>query len=434
MPSERSDTRGIDVDHPAEEDEETAEDEEDSDLDEEQAEEESGGDAEAGGDEEVEEVEAEEVVPESRPRPKKAAAPARKASREPPEQEPRSGRRIWVVVLVLLIIVPAAGLIYFFYGPSGEIQAIDLIAQEYTDSNGVTGMSLVAQVNTGKPSHLSGDADMAIIYKGATTWTGKMGISESQGTKSIPLSLFAEGNGDYKVQVRFQGKSSSTTFTESHIIERLNVTAFNMTRMTNSTIDYGTARLGVRIIFLSNSSESQKAVTGDSLSIEITGGGGSNNYTENIANKVQLNLNYSVPGIESYNATRNTYTVKVTFQNSKVRPVSQLSTITTLGVDPKTNLTNIMVFVPPKAEAGPDQTVQWKLVDGGGKVTLDGSKSFGYGGARITNWTWDCGDDWIEDTEMATHTYKNPGNYLVKLLVVDNYGNTDIDTCTVVVN
>jgi plastocyanin len=320
-----------------------------------------------------------------------------------------------------------AGLVYFFYGPSGDIQAIDLIAQTYTEvSSGVSGMSLVAQVNTGKPSHLSGTADLTISCKGATTYTGTMGISESQGQKNIPLSQFAIGNGEYIVRATFQGRSSTTTFTASSIIERLNITAYNITRMSNSTIEYGTARMGVRVIFMSNSFESQMAIAGDRLDIEITGGGGTSKYTENIARKPQLNVNYSVPG-------NGNYTVKATFHNSKVKTDSQYSTFTTLATDAQTNQTFVMVFMPPKAAAGPDQTVQWKLVDGGGKVTLDGSNSIAYGGGRVTNWTWDYGDGYIEEGMKVTYTFQNRDTYIVTLLVSDNNGNTDTDTCTVTV-
>ena len=417
MPSGRSNVKGIDVDVPADENEEMAEDEEPSGDDE-------GTDTEEY-DEGVEEVEADEEH-EERPKPSKRAPSAGRRSREAPEEEPGSGRRIWAVVLALLIIVPVVGLAFFFWGPSGDIQAIDLIAQEYTDKAGITGMSLVAQVNTGKPSHLSGTSDLTISYNGATTYTGTMGISESQGYKTIPLSQFAVANGDYSVQVKFQGKTSSTTFTEMHIIEKVNVTAYAMTRMTNTTIDYGTARMGVRIIFMSNSSESQMAIASDRLDIEITGGGGTGKYSENVASRLQLNVDYPVPGAGNY-------TVKVTFQNSKVKAGSPLSTITTLGIDSQTDKSFTIVNIPPRAEAGPDQTVQWKLVDGGGKVTLDGSNSIGYGGATIELWTWDLHDGNIADGKTITYTYTQRNTYNVILTVSDNNGNTDSDTCTVTV-
>ena len=117
------------------------------------------------------------------------------------------------------------------------------------------------------------------------------GLTIKHLTKTNGSSMI-NGNGEYTVQAKFQGKSSSTTFTESKLIEKLNVTAFNITRMTNSTLDFGTARMGVRVIFMSSSNQSQMAIATDKLDIEITGGGGTSNYTGNVANMMQLNVNY----------------------------------------------------------------------------------------------------------------------------------------------
>ena len=442
MPSQKPDTRGIDVDTSAKDDEESVDGEgaenEDAVLEDEKTGEEGasedekysdepGGEDEEEYDEGVEEVEAEEVVPAARSGHSKRRPAAKRASRPAPRETPGPGRRIWVVVVAILIIVPVIGLVYFFYGPSGEIQRMDLIAQPYTDSFGISGLSLVAQLDTGKPSRLSGTADLLVSFKGNTTYTGTMGISDSQGSKTIPLGRFAIGNGEYTVQAKFQGKASSTTFMASGIIERLNITAYNITRMTNSTLEYGTARMGVRVIFMSASFETQMATANEKLDIEITGGGGVSKFTENIASKLQLNTNYSLPG-------NGNYTVKATFHNSKVKADSQYSTITTLANDAHTNGTYVMVFIPPKAEAGPDQTVQWKLADGGGKVTLDGSNSIGYGGAKVEFWTWDYGDGYIEDGMKVTYTFQNRDTYFVTLLVSDNNGNTDTDTVRVTVN
>jgi hypothetical protein len=418
MPSGRPDTKGIDIDHPAGDEEETAEDEEPS--------EEAGGEDDEEYNEGIEEVEAEEVAADEGQKPSKRRPAAGRASSAAPEEKPGSGRRIWAIVIAILIIIPVIGLAYFFYGPSGEIQKIDLIAQPYTDNAGISGMSLVVQVDTGKPSHLSGTAELTVVYKDAPTYTGTVGISESQGFKSIPLSQFAIGNGEYTVQAKFLGKTSSTTFTESQIIEKVNVTAYNITRMSNSTIGYGTARMGITVLFLSNSSVSQMAIATDKLDIEITGGGGTSKYAENVASKMQLNVNYSVPG-------NGNYTVKVTFQNSKVRTGSQYSTIAALAADSRTNQPYVMVFMPPKAEAGPDQTVQWKLVDGGGKVTLDGSNSIAYGGAVVEVWTWDLNDGNIADGKTVTYIFKERTKYPVILLIMDNNGNTDTDICNVTV-
>lgn len=429
MPSNKPSEWGVAADDTVEDDED-AEGEADEEVgdQEDEAAAPDGDDAEEA--QEVEEVEPADEEPAPRPRPSKSRPKAARAGRPQPKQPHRTGRMIWALVLAVIIIVPLAGVIFFYYGPAGDVQRIDVIAQPYTDKTG-SGMFLAATVDTGKPSSLSGKADVTTSFNGSNTYTGTIDISDSQGTKSIPFKDFCVGNGDYRVDVKFMGKSSAATFKATGIIEKLTVNAFNITRKDNATMEPGTARMGVLVIFMSAAGQAQMPVTADSVDININGGGGFSKYTESVGAKTQLSTTYALPG-------NGNYTINTTFHNSKVKADSKYATISQLASDSNSNLPYIMVFIPPNANAGNDQTVQWKALDGGGKVTLDGSRSMAYGGATIVNYQWDYGDGTYETGMIVTHVFPQKNDnfapyYDVILTVTDSNGSLSMDDVHIIV-
>lgn len=82
----------------------------------------------------------------------------------------------------------------------------------------------------------------------------------------------------------------------------------------------------------------------------------------------------------------------------------------------------------PEADAGVDQTI-----NEGDEVTLSGDKS--WSDVSELEFTWDFGDD-IDDEKgsTVTHQYNKNGKYTVRLIVKDDYDQTDIDTITITVN
>jgi hypothetical protein len=82
--------------------------------------------------------------------------------------------------------------------------------------------------------------------------------------------------------------------------------------------------------------------------------------------------------------------------------------------------------------------VQWKLADGGGKVTLDGGRSIAYGGAIIVSWFWQYPDLTGEEGKVVTYTFANKNTvdnpyYVVLLTVTDTNGGIDTDEVHVTV-
>ncbi len=80
----------------------------------------------------------------------------------------------------------------------------------------------------------------------------------------------------------------------------------------------------------------------------------------------------------------------------------------------------------PVAMAGPDMTVAEDS-----PVAFDGSASYDPDGT-IVSYVWNFGDGYSETGSHATHTFTQPGTYLVTLTVMDNLGRTDQDTLTVI--
>lgn len=375
-----------------------------------------------------------EVMAE-RPRRRRHGKGRRRHGRPGPPEQPRKPiKKIYVLIIALVIIVPLAGAAYFFFGPAISIRKIDLIARPYVDEQTrVPGMALAAFIDAGKPSSLSGQGDVRISLSGTRVYSGRMEVSESVAKGNLPLERFATGNGDYRVQFSFQGVTTSTTFTLTEIIEKINFTAFNITHINNPTlVPEGSARLGITVTFMNNANVTQLAAERDGLEIEIIRGGSIEKHTETIGARPQINTNYTVPG-------NGNYTVRATFTNSKVLPGSQYSRIVAVANDSQTNQPHIIVTIPPTANAGPDKTAQWKLSEGGAVVKFDGTASITYEGATVALYSWDYGDGTGEDGPKPTHTYTSPPStsepdrYVAILTITDSNGQSSSDTLAVTI-
>ena len=389
-----------------------------------------GREEDVDGDEEpveVAEVEEEQQRPVRR-RPARTRPAGRRAYRE----EPKSKRKLYALALGIIILVPVIGIVYFFLGPPGDVKKIDLITRPFEREDG-SGVVLFAQIDTGKPSSLSGSADIIISLGGNTVYSGKIDVSDSRASKELQLADFATGNGDYTAKFIYQGFTQTTNFPVNEIIETMNATAWAINVTINATLaPVGTARLGVRVVMMSSSGVIQLATAKDSLEVEVGRGAIPEKYTENVAGKAQFEKNYPLPG-------NGNYTVKVTFQNSNVKPGTKYSSITSVAND-TSNLSHPYVYVaiPPQANAGPDQEVPWKIQDQGAIVTLDGSRSMAYEGATISQYWWDYHDGTAEDQMIVTHKYPYKNNvetpfYVATLTVTDSNGQISSDEVHIVV-
>jgi PKD repeat protein len=87
-------------------------------------------------------------------------------------------------------------------------------------------------------------------------------------------------------------------------------------------------------------------------------------------------------------------------------------------------------YDPPKADAGPDQTIYT-----GEKVNFDGSASKASAGSSIVKYEWDFDNDGIIDAEGAktSYTYTQKGQFTAVLKVTDSLGQVDTDTCIITV-
>ncbi|UCE74551.1 MAG: PKD domain-containing protein [Methanomassiliicoccales archaeon] len=114
-------------------------------------------------------------------------------------------------------------------------------------------------------------------------------------------------------------------------------------------------------------------------------------------------------------------------------PGDYIVTLTVRDDDNATDIDTIFVTVqeqppqnrPPVADAGKDRfAIPYEL------LTFDGSGSFDLDGI-IVNYTWDFGDGNTASGMINTHAYTDFGTYIVTLMVTDNEGAQDTETCIV---
>ncbi len=83
---------------------------------------------------------------------------------------------------------------------------------------------------------------------------------------------------------------------------------------------------------------------------------------------------------------------------------------------------------PPTADAGPNREVE-----AGEVLSLDGTGSTDPDGDPLT-FSWDLADGTYAQGAVVSHTYPNPGTYVVSLTVDDGRGGTDTDTVLITVH
>jgi PKD repeat protein len=76
----------------------------------------------------------------------------------------------------------------------------------------------------------------------------------------------------------------------------------------------------------------------------------------------------------------------------------------------------VQANLPPEAVITAPETAQ-----AGQAVTFDASGSSDTEG-HIVNYVWDFGDGTVADGVVVTHTYNEPGQYKIKLIVNDDGG------------
>jgi len=409
----------------AEQDDSGAEGSEDSVTSEEESE--DAADEDSGDDaEEEKEEEAEEEAPRPRRKGAHGSTKARRKGHVEDEDAPKPKTKLWAVIIAVIILVPVVGAVYFYYGPAGSIKRIDLFVSP------VLGTSYQFNVNidTGKPSKISGEADLFITRAGTNVYTGKMPISESTGSKTVNYRDFVTGNGDYNVALQFQDQRATKSINITTIVEMMNVSANPINNTANPSVPVGTTRINVLVVFLDNRYITQRAVTGDVLDIEITKVGmAATKYTETVNGKAQFSKTYPADG--------GNYTVKATLTNSRLKAGSEAATITMDAHDSITGGSTIFVNIPPTAEAGQNQTVRYNPLELGVTVNFDGSNSKDYDGTLV-KYQWDFGDQLSAEPSAegvkVSHKYTSRSSYTVTLTVVDNDGEIASDDIVVIVN
>jgi PKD repeat protein len=132
---------------------------------------------------------------------------------------------------------------------------------------------------------------------------------------------------------------------------------------------------------------------------------------QTITNTQRTSITYTQPG---------TYTIGLTVRDS----LGLSSTITTQTI----TVTQAQVSAPQASFTVTPTSGNAPLT-----VTLDGSGSTSPSGT-ITGYQWQSGEGQVENDQITSITYNQPGTYTISLTVTDSAGLTDTTTQTIVVN
>ena len=92
-------------------------------------------------------------------------------------------------------------------------------------------------------------------------------------------------------------------------------------------------------------------------------------------------------------------------------------------VAPEGEETRLDIYQAPATNTPPTAVIQQTFT--GRTVTVDGSRSSDADGS-IVKYLWEFGDGPTADGPTASHTYTEPGTYLVTLAVQDNRGSWNV--------
>ncbi|MCK4614126.1 MAG: hypothetical protein KAU14_04915, partial [Thermoplasmata archaeon] len=130
---------------------------------------------------------------------------------------PRTPGLIGIAVVLVVILVLLAALVSGSFGFRGGISSINV---NIPNSEGeLDDEEMTVKAETGTPAfgkEAEGDGDLTIYYNDLEVYTAKFKFSGARGTKSIPYEDFYVDNGEYIVEIKFEGKTESDTI----ILER----------------------------------------------------------------------------------------------------------------------------------------------------------------------------------------------------------------------
>ena len=194
--------------------------------------------------EEAESIEEAETLdyddePSAAPRRRRARADDQFLGLPIPRQKGILGVTAVVVVVILIMfaslmmdgfgITPGVKKVNVYIpGGQGEEGYYDVISWPSLEDNRVADDTVIDDIGiwTTAPtfgSKKSGDADVTVSYEGETIHTTTASVDKGDGKFDLDYSEFYISNGEYKVTVDFEGKSSSDTVTIMRTVEELKI-------------------------------------------------------------------------------------------------------------------------------------------------------------------------------------------------------------------
>jgi uncharacterized protein YxeA len=335
-------------------------------------------DEEVAPDEDFEEVEAVEVMEEEEPLP---------PQRMPPSEVKKPS--VWVkriligVVVIVLIIVALFGFIYFRTSVS-DIN-VSLVKSDPND------LEVTVLVGTTGSASIAGDADLDVIYNDNEVHSSKVSISDGgTGYASIPYDSFVEGNGNYYVQVKYQGvKSPPAEYEVRYIVETLIIEAELGTVDSSGQLNLTVFALDKDEVIMDDDPRGAEIIIDEIKNLD------DNNYDISGGEQPEDITDSFYEAFFPFSRSGN-YSITVTLENTRAKPDSDYRTIT----ETWTGRLNIIPIAKTTAtDAGEDPLTY--------DVDFDASDSWNDGDILLYIWDFD-GDGSIDNettSPLISHTY-----------------------------
>ena len=307
--------------------------------------------------------------------------------------------------MIAVIVLIIGGIVYlaFFYG-KGDVESLALGFDNQNDSE-----NLVVNVRATTPgwTDLDDDCTIEIFLNGVSEaiYQTETSVKGDSGSIEIPYTDFLMGNGIYSIKASMGGKTDEASFTETRIAE-----IFDFKHPVSLADDMTLGKPGYRIEI---NVDGMRDING---TMKTPGEGGDYSVdlrvTTPSGSTVDMNSRESLSQLLDHD-TAGTYRVRGKLTNhlcSADSPYRELEINESFITD-----------THPFADAGDDIQGEANTT-----ITFDGSASWDDGGTEnlLYRWYFDDGTTPYEAAgdPSANHIYEEAGDYIVKLEVIDEKG------------
>ncbi len=291
--------------------------------------------------------ELEQELPPSEPTPVAASVP------RPPGG--RSLKKAFIIIVVGVLII-SAGVFAYVLLPK-DVSLSTTISPTGLDD----GIHVTTYVSADTLSEMSGSGNVKVSFIDGTvkqeTYTGTVSFGSNRGDVTIDYMDFVVQNGDYEIEVIFEGATSTNLHTVQYLIETVNVTLFDSLYadhdMNSATIDEPV----MKAQFTSSTASPTALPMGTTITIDSIVYQDGFTTIPPVVNDLRLtssNMNF----VQNYQYTNSgDYTITVSIENQHIKLDSPMKTVTESFVLSPDSSYYVMLDVTPQVALANGDTV-----------------------------------------------------------------------------